>query len=177
MENSGWFLDSGAALAQAVLTVVAVYIAVVLYTRIAGLRSFSKMTTVDFVMTVAVGSLVASTALSADPPFLRGAAVLAALFVIQALLAWARRRSRLVRHIVENTPALLMRDGEFLPDALRKHRVAREDVIAKLREANVLRLGDVRAVVLEVTGDISVLHGDGPVDDALLQEVRGGLDA
>jgi uncharacterized membrane protein YcaP (DUF421 family) len=177
VENSGWFLDSGAALAQAVLTVVAVYVAVVLYTRIAGLRSFSKMTTVDFVMTVAVGSLVASTALSSDPPLLRGAVVLAALFAIQASLVWARRRSKVVRRIVENTPALLMREGQFLPDALRRHRVAREDVIAKLREANVLRLEDVRAVVLEVTGDISVLHGDGPVDDVLFEEVRGGLDA
>ena len=176
MENSGWFLDTGAALAQAVLSVVAIYLAVVLYTRIAGLRSFSKMTTVDFVMTVAVGSLVASTALSSDPPLLRGAVVLAALFAIQALLVWARRRSKVVRRILENTPAFLMRDGEFLPDALRRHRVARGDVIAKLREANVLRFEDVRAVVLEVTGDISVLHGRGPVDDELLEEVRGGRD-
>ena len=33
-------------------------------------------------------------------------------------------------------------------------------MIAKLREANVLDISEVRAVVLETTGDISVLHGE-----------------
>ena len=51
--------------------------------------------------------------------------------------------------------------------------MTRSDVLAKLREANVLAMTDVRAVVLETTGDISVLHGDAQVDDILLAGVRG----
>ena len=59
-------------------------------------------------------------------------------------------------------------------DAMRRARVTKADVIGKLREANVLRLEEVRAVILEVTGDISVLHGDPDegVDDLLLEGVR-----
>lgn len=170
MSTSSWFNASGAV--EAVVSLVVIYAAVVLYTRVAGLRSFSKITTVDFVMTVAVGSLVAGVALTSDPPLARGVLVVGVLFAVQALVAAARRRSDAVRRTLENTPAILMREGEFQEDALRQHRVARQDVIAKLREANVLRLEDVRAVVLEVTGDISVLHGEGPVDDILLEEVR-----
>ena len=62
-----------------------------------------------------------------------------------------------------------MREGEIFDAALSETRVARADLIAKLREANALRFLDVRAVVLETTGDISVLHGD-----TLEQEILEG---
>ena len=48
------------------------------------------------------------------------------------------------------------------------------DLVAKLREANVLDFSSVRAVVFEATGDISVLHGEGPLDERLLAGVQGG---
>ena len=41
-----------------------------------------------------------------------------------------------------------------------------------LREANALQLSQVRAVILEDTGDVSVLHGPEEVDDELLEGVR-----
>ena len=66
-----------------------------------------------------------------------------------------------------------MRDGLIDEDALAKTRVARDDLIAKLREANVRSFKMVRAVVLETTGDISVLHGD-TLDDELLTGVGTG---
>lgn len=65
------------------------------------------------------------------------------------------------------------RPARFLHDGLRRSRVSIDDVKAKLREANVLRYDQVQAVVLETTGDISVLHGDGRVDLDLLSGVEG----
>jgi len=61
---------------------------------------------------------------------------------------------------VQNSPVVLMRDGVIIHEALTYTRVAKDDLIAKLREANVLDLSQVRAVILETTGDVSVLHGD-----------------
>ena len=72
---------------------------------------------------------------------------------------------------MQNAPVFLMRDGEFLEDALRATRVAKSDLVAKLREANVLDLKQVRAVVLETTGDVSVLHGD-VLDEILVENVK-----
>ncbi|MGB3773770.1 MAG: YetF domain-containing protein [Leeuwenhoekiella sp.] len=57
-----------------------------------------------------------------------------------------------------NNPVLLMKDGIVLYDNLKKTNVGEDDLIAKLREANVLDFSQVRAVVLESTGDMSVLH-------------------
>lgn len=156
---------------SAALSTVALLWVVVLV-RIVGLRSFSKMTAFDFVATVAMGSLLAGAAMATSwTGFLQ--AVLAMLFLLfaQWVLARVRIRSRRMREAMANTPVLLMENGRFCETALRQTRVAREDVIAKIRSANALRLEDVKAVVLENTGDISVLHG-GQVDDALLEGVK-----
>ncbi len=96
---------------------------------------------------------------------------MALLFVVQYSTARLRRVSPTFSRVVQNEPVVLMRDGQILEEALAETRVARGDLIAKLREANVLDLSEVRAVVLETTGDISVLHGQKSVDE-LLQGTR-----
>lgn len=151
-----------------------VYLAVIVATRIVGLRSLATMSAFDFAMTVAIGSLVASTVLSKDPPLLLAVVGLAALFALQMAVALLRQRFEWAAWLVDNRPVLLMEDGRMLERAMRKEEVTQADLVAKLREANVLDLARVRAVVLESTGDISVLHGevDEGVDDLLLDGVR-----
>ncbi len=150
------------------LIMVPVLIAII---RTMGLRSLSKMSSFDFAVTVAIGSVMASS-VATTTPVANGALAVGALLVVQAAIATLRRRSRSFENLVDNTPSLLMRDGEFIEDALSHCRVTKSDVVAKLREANVLRLTEVRAVILETTGDISVLHGEAPLDDILLDGVR-----
>jgi len=92
---------------------------------------------------------------------------MAALFAVQYGLALARQSSNKVESTLQNRPVMLMENGEILEDALAECRVAKDDLFAKLREANVLRMADVRAALLETTGDVSVLHGDRISDDVL----------
>ena len=140
--------------------------------NVVGLRSFSKMTSFDFVTTVAFGSLLASAAtVSKWGGFFQVMVAIAALFVLQYIVARLRKQSDAFENFVGNTPTLLMRDGVVNDEALKSNRVSRADLIAKLREANVMHFDEVRAVVLESTGDISVLHGDS-LDEALLEGVE-----
>ena len=140
--------------------------------RINGLRSLSKMTNFDFVMTVALGSLVAGAAQASDwKAFAQAMVAMAGLFLVQFLAARIRKSSDSAEDAMQNDPVFLMRNGEFCDAALKKTRVAKSDLIAKLREANVLDYGQVRAVVLETTGDVSVLHGD-HLDETLIENVK-----
>lgn len=145
---------------------------VTLMIRVVGLRSLSKMTNFDFVMTVALGSVLAA-AVTADKWTVFGQCIFAmtGLFIVQWLVARARKDSDAFERVIDNEPIFLMRDGKFCEDALKATRVAQSDVFAKLREANVLSLSEVRAVVLETTGDVSVLHGES-LDDAIVRNVR-----
>ena len=146
---------------------------VVLLVRINGLRSLSKMTSFDFIMTVAQGSLVAGATQTTEwQDFAQVLAGMASLFVAQWAGAKAIKSSDTAQHIMTNKPVVLMRDGRFCEEALNTTRVARSSVMAKLREANVRDLSQVRAVVLETTGDVSVLHGDTLSSD-LLEGVEG----
>lgn len=146
---------------------------VVVQIRIVGLRSLSKMTSFDFIMTVALGSLVAGAAQASEwTGFAQALIAMAGLFGLQWATARLRKSSDVAEDILGNKPIVLMRDGRIITAALEETRVSRSDLLAKLREANVLDFGAVRAVVLESTGDISVLHGD-HVEQALLDGVRG----
>ena len=151
---------------------VAALLWVILLVRVVGLRSLSKMTNFDFVTTIAMGSLVASAS-QADRwlAFWQAVSAMAGLFAVQFVLASLRKRSDRIDAMVENQPLLLMRDGEIIERALRQSRVSRSDLMAKLREANVQDLAQVRAVVLETTGNLSVLHGD-RLEETLLSGVR-----
>lgn len=140
--------------------------------RVAGLRTLSKMTAIDFVATLATGSLLATMVSSSS-----WHAFIQALIGVAMLTGWqycyARiRRVDVVRHAAENAPMLLLRDGRFLDRALAEARVTRADILSKLREHNIAGPDKVEAVILEVTGDISVLSGMRP-SPAILEGVRG----
>ena len=172
---STWFGASWGALVMAGLSAVVVFLAVVAYTRLVGLRSFAKMSSVDFAGTIAVGSAIATASLSKSVPVAQGVVAIGALFAVQWALSVLRERSQRVSEALDNQPILLMRHGELLDDNLRQAGVAVDDVRSKLREANVLDLRQVRAVIFETTGDVTVLHGevDGPdVEPWLLEGVR-----
>lgn len=155
------------------LSAVGIYACLILLTRLAGLRSFSKISSFDFAVTVGIATVFAGTLMAEDPPLLQGATALAALFGLQ----WAvgsLRRYRPMSRLVDNRPMLLMSGAEVLHENLRRARVTEDDLRAKLREANVIHLGQVRAVVMESTGDISVLHA-GPDEPPLALELLSGV--
>ena len=144
----------------------------VLLVRIVGLRAFSKMTSFDFVVTIATGSLIAQAGTRARwDEFLQAIAAIAGVFLIQWTLAKIRQRSDAAQRLLTNRPALLMEHGSFLEGAMKETRVSRSNLVEKLRTAGVTDLSQVRAVVLETTGDISVIQGD-HVSDILLEGVR-----
>lgn len=112
----------------------------------------------DFAVTVAIGSVVASTVLSKDPSLVQAVFALIVLFAIQMSLAWARKRSASIEELISNAPRLIMANGQMIPDQMRRAKVTEKDLYAKLREANVLNFSQIEAVIAETTGDISVLH-------------------
>ncbi|WP_417387916.1 DUF421 domain-containing protein [Gimesia sp.] len=162
-----WITDQWTEIPMVLLSCLVTYAVILFYTRLTGLRSFSKMSAADFAMTVAVGSLFASTISSSTPTLVIGLTALASLFVGQWILAMLRQHFIWFSKLVDNEPLLLMRGSTMLDENLKKANITRDDVYGKLREANALNADQVLAVVFETTGDISVLHSADP--DAKLE--------
>lgn len=147
-------------------------VAVIVLARLNGLRSFSKMSSFDFALTVAAGSVLATMMTSAETPW-PGLVALTVLFAARYVISAARRHWMWAQKLTDNKPLMLYYEGELLEDNLTIARVTRADLRAKLREANAISEGCVRAVVMEATGDVSVLHGE-TLDPVLLEGVSWG---
>jgi len=171
---SEWLLTEYSSLLLVFISACGAYAAIVVFTRIAGTRSFSKMSSFDFAITVAFGSLLAATIIAKDPPMLQGIMAIGSLYALQFLVAVLRRHFPAAGHLVDNKPLLLMRGSEILERNLTHCRVTKSDLYAKLREANVLDYSQIRAVVMEATGDISVLHSGNP-DHELNPDLLAGV--
>lgn len=157
--------------AVVIVSAALIYILVIAYIRIAGLRSMSKLSSFDFIMTVAVGAIVGSVAVGGQN-LTHGIVALAVLFTLQVIVAQLRRTVGL-DSVVDNDPILLMAYGEVVHDNMQLGQMTTSELHSKLREANVLNFSQVKAVVLEATGDVSVLHGDAEMDLELFTNVVG----
>ena len=170
-----WIFTSFDIVLPTIVSACLIYTLIILYTRIFGLRSFSKMSSFDFAMTIAVGSLLASTIVTKSTTVLQGGVALFCLYFLQTAIAFLRRKVSWFSTAVDNQPILLMHGEHILHDNLRRAHLSQSDLHAKLREANVLNYSQVKAVVFETTGDVSVLHSneeDVHLDTTLLQGVK-----
>lgn len=140
--------------------------------RLLGLRALSKADAFDFIATVATASLIAQAASVTDwSDYVQAITAISGIFLLQWLFARARLASSTIDQVISNQPRLLLRDGHFLEDAMRDARISKETLLEKLRSSSVNSLGEVKAVVLETTGEFSVIKGE--LKDELLKGVRG----
>ena len=152
------------------ISTVLIYFLMLIFVKLNGLRSFSKMSAHDFAVTIAIGSILATVVVQKEPTLMQGAVAMGVFLIIQSLFSgWRMLRPD---SVLENKPILLMDGAEILHKNLLIAKITKEDLKAKLREANVLDYSEVRAVVFEATGDISVLHGDKKIHDELLEGIR-----
>lgn len=163
--------NSWSQLGYVAVSAAAMLAAIVVVVRIVGLRSFSKMSSFDFAITVAMGSILASVAISGSS-LVDGVAAVAMLLALQTMVSLGRSRWKLSA-LVDNRPVLLMAGSEMLTENMKRTRVTSDDLRAKLRAANVLDYDQIRFVVFETTGDVSVVTGDGALDPDILADVAG----
>jgi len=132
------------------------YLTLFAFVRISGKRTLAKMNAFDFVVTVTLGSTLSSMIL-AKVPILDGAVALVVIIALQYLLAYGASKSRSLEKIINSEPTLLFYNGKFLEDAMTKEVITHEEIIAEIRKYRLERLDDVRAVVMELNGDITVV--------------------
>lgn len=158
---------------QMCIAAVCVYLYIMFITRVTGKRTFAKMTSFDFAVTIAMGSILADAVNKPVSNLVPAFISLALLAGLQALFSKLLSASNKAQKVLTNTPILLMKDGEIFEDNLKKALVSRADLMGKLREANVLQLSQVKAVVFETTGDVSVLHStdDIEIDSVIMEDI------
>lgn len=151
------FFDGWEGLARTLVIGVMAYVVMITFLRISGKRTLSKMNAFDLIVTVALGSTLATVLLSKDVALAEGALAFAVLIGLQFIVTWSSVRARWVRKLVTGEPRMLYYRGELLSDSLRKARVTVDEVEAAVRSSGMAALDDAESVVLETDGSFSVI--------------------
>ncbi|WP_027136073.1 DUF421 domain-containing protein [Geminicoccus roseus] len=155
------FFDSWYGLLRVLVVGTIAYVGLILVLRISGKRTLAKLNAFDLVVTVALGSTLASVLLTKSVALVEGMLGFVLLISLQYLVAWLSVRSSRFSALVKSEPTLLLHRGRFLEGALREQRVTRQEVLSALRGHGAAEPGDVVAVVLETDGTLSVINGNG----------------
>jgi len=173
MDWQTWFSINWQQVVGIALSVIGFYFCLILFTRIVGLRSFSKLSSYDLAMTVGIGSILASTVLSKSTSLLQGVFAIGMLFTLQAVLSIIRRKFKPFKALIDNQPIILMANGAYLYDNLKEAKLSENDIKQILRKNGIKSKSEVFAVIMETTADISVIKSsDISPDWSLFDDIR-----
>lgn len=171
-----WF-DSWLETLHVLLIGSASYVTLVLVLRVSGKRTLSQLNAFDFIVTVALGSTLATILLSSEVAWAEGLVAFGLLVALQFLVAWISSRWPRVRSLVTAKPVALVREGELQHDELRRNRLSASEVRQAVRSSGYGDLSEVAVVVLETNGIMSVIpttkYGSGSALEGVVNRLDG----
>ena len=151
------FFDSWQNIFRVLVMGTASYVALIVFLRLSGKRTLSKMNMFDFIITVSLGSAFATVTLSKDTALADGLTALALLIALQYGVAWLSVRSKRFQELVKGEPALLFYRGHYLRKTMMTERISPEEVRFAARSQGVDDMSTLGAVILETDGTFSVV--------------------
>ncbi|MGB3787260.1 MAG: YetF domain-containing protein [Phormidesmis sp.] len=149
------------------------YFGLIVWLRVSGKRTLSKWNSFDFVVTIALGSLLASVLLTKSVSFVQTMLAVGLLVVFQFVLTWLSVRSSLIQNLIKAKPTLLFFKGEFIESLRMQERVAKGEILAAIRLSGGSSLADIDAVILETDGSFSVIKDLDITQATALRDVQG----
>ena len=168
-----YFFLNWSELGRTILIGISAYLILVFLLRISGKRTLTKLNAFDLVVTVALGSTLASTIMSKSIALAEGVTAFVILVLLQLLITWLSVRFKKFSNLVKAEPRLLFLDGEFLDKALLDERVTRAEVRSAARSSGAASMTQVHAVVLETDASMSVMKSGAASDNSALEGVKG----
>ncbi|WP_242434622.1 DUF421 domain-containing protein, partial [Hymenobacter amundsenii] len=152
------FFTNWASLGRIAVVGVMVYVGLILLLRTSGKRTLSKMNAFDLIVTVALGSMLASTLLNKSVALADGLLGMGMLIGLQYVITWLSVRYSAVDKLVKAEPTLLVYQGQFLHAKMKAERVTEGEILTSLRERGIASLAEAAAVVLENDGTLNALQ-------------------
>ncbi|ESW62393.1 MAG: membrane protein [Rhodobacter sp. CACIA14H1] len=143
---------------DSVFRAVAVYLVLLVVTRLSGRRTLAEVTVFDFVLLLIIAETTDQALLGDDFSVTNAAIVIVTLAAVDVGLSFVKAWSPKLAMVIDGTPSVVISGGVVDWEALRRARVDIEDVLASAREKHGLkRLDQIDCAVLEVGGAISII--------------------
>lgn len=151
------FFDSWESIFRTTVITILAYVLLIFLLRVSGKRTLSKMNAFDFIVTIALGSTLATVMLNKNVAFADGILAFFLLIFLQYIITFLSARYKTISNLVKSTPALLVYKGEMLKPVMKKERIAEDEIYAILRQKGIGSIEEADAIVLETDGSLTVI--------------------
>lgn len=151
------FFEDWIGIGRVLIMAVTAYVTLIFLLQVSGKRTLAKMTAFDFIVTVAIGSLLANIILSKDTVFLEGITAFVVLIGAQYMISLFSIRSKKFESLVKPEPTLLLHRGQFLRQAMNDERITEADILSAIRQRGLSSIENVEAVIFEADGSFDVI--------------------
>jgi uncharacterized membrane protein YcaP (DUF421 family) len=165
------FFDSWESLIRTGVITLLAYVLLIFLLRISGKRTLSKMNAFDFIVTVALGSTLATVMLSKDVALADGVIAFFLLIFLQYTITWISVRNKTISNLVKSSPALLVYKGEILKGIMTKERIDEDEIYAIIRKNGLSTIEDADAIVLETDGSLTLIKDVKSMKTETMQKV------
>jgi uncharacterized membrane protein YcaP (DUF421 family) len=160
--------------AEVVAKAALMYLVAVLGLRVAHRRTLSQWTAIDFAAAVAIGALIGRTAVAKNQSFLIGAAALLTVLAAHWVMTMARFTRPLAK-LVDHRVRVIVDHGKLRRDQLLICGLTDNDVLSKLRQQGVDGVSQLRYVLYETKGELTIVPESEIPDEGLPELIRIGL--
>ena len=165
------FFDSWGSVARILIVGALAYLIMVAIVRVSGKRTLSQLNAFDLIVSVSMGSVLATTITSTDLTLVDGIVGFAVLAGMQCLVAWVSSKKPSARTVITANPTVLVRDGELLHEQIADNRLVESEILQAIRANGTGDVAEVRAVVLETDGTLSVITDANFGDGSALRDI------
>lgn len=144
-------------LASIATRTIIVIVFLVVGLRLLGKRQIGQMNLFDLALVMLVANAVQNAMTNGNGNLSTGIVAATALLVAgRTLTAFLLRNPKLEKHII-GSPSILVNDGGFVKDHMKREHITEEQVMAAVRSHAICEIDEVAMAVLEVDGTISIV--------------------
>ncbi len=158
MDSVNFFFDDWEPVLRVVVVGGLSYIFLLIFVRISGKRTLSKMNAFDFIVTITLGSAFGRILTARNVALVECIAAFLTLILLQWIVSTLRVHFKSFEHIIDSDPTLLYFDGRFISQNMKKERITESEILAKVREEGLASLNEVEAVIMESAGSLAVIY-------------------
>lgn len=142
---------------ETILRAIVGYFILLLVVRVLKRRAGSQMTLFEFVLIFLMGGVIILATVGKDRSVTNCTCAVMAIGLVHRALAWAKSKSPTIGALIDGTPLVVIKDGEWQEEVVGGMALRREDVEAAARAQGLTSLLDVDYAVLERNGAISII--------------------
>ena len=141
----------------AVLRAAFGYCFLVFMVRIAGRRPGKQITPFEFVLIFFIGGVTLTPMVGDDRSLSNALIIIMTIGLTHFAIAWLKQKFPRFGLIVDGTPLVLLKKGEWQIETMKKMRLQDDDVMAMARDNGIERLDQIEYAILERNGEISTI--------------------